>query len=170
MLLIDSILKRIYIRYTPPSFNLVNWEINQIFIDMPREYDAISLKDSYLELDFNVNASAGGHARHTDGDRIRLVNLGPLALFNEYRLTSSNGNEIDNAHVCSVYKLISSSRDSDDLSVGFHRSIEARGRELTNKKTIKGNYHVFFERFFWFCRTSKKCFILFGIQICITKK
>ena len=124
---------------------------------MPREYDAISLKDSYLELDFNVNASAGGHARYTDGDRIRLLNLGPFALFNEYRLTSSNGNEIDNAHVvCSVYKLKSSSRDSDDLSVGFRRSIEARERESTNKKTIKGIYHVFFERFFLVLQNIKK--------------
>ena len=41
-----------------------------------------------------------------------------------------------------MYKLISSSRDSDHLSIGFQRSIEARERELTNNKTTKGNYHV----------------------------
>ena len=34
-----------YIRYTPPSLNLVNGEINQIFIDIPREDSAISLRD-----------------------------------------------------------------------------------------------------------------------------
>ena len=39
-------------------------------------------------------------------------------------------------------KLISSSRDSDDLSVGFHRSIEAGERELTINKSARENYHV----------------------------
>ena len=39
-----------------------------------------------------------------------------------------------------MHKLISNSRDSDELSIDFHRSIEARERELTNKKTTKGNY------------------------------
>ena len=51
-----------YIRYTPPSLNLVNGENNQIFIDIPREDRAISLKDSYLELNFNVTHRAGAYA------------------------------------------------------------------------------------------------------------
>ena len=41
-----------------------------------------------------------------------------------------------------MYNLISSSRDSDDLSIGFHRSNETREREMTNNKTTGGNYHV----------------------------
>ena len=61
-------------------------------------------------------------------------------------MTSSSGKEIEeieNAHViCFLHKLISNSRDSDDLSIGFHRIIDARGRELTNNKATKGNYHV----------------------------
>ena len=61
-------------------------------------------------------------------------------------MTSSSGTEveeIDNAHViCLLYKLISSSRDSVDLSIGFHRSIETRERELNINKTTRGNYHV----------------------------
>ena len=104
------------------------------------------MKDSYLELDFNVTHRVGAHARHADGDRLGLVNLGPIALFNKYRLTSSSGKEIDetdNAHViCLMNKLISSSRDSDDLSNGSHRSKEVRERELSNKKITKGNYDV----------------------------
>ena len=55
------ILKSDYIRYKPPSLNLVKGENNQIFIDIPREDSAISLKDSYLELDFNVTHRAGAH-------------------------------------------------------------------------------------------------------------
>ena len=64
-----------YIRYTPPSLNLVNGENNQIFIDIPREDCAISLKDSYLELDFIVIHRASAHARYADGNHIRLVKL-----------------------------------------------------------------------------------------------
>ena len=79
------ILKFDYLRYTPPSLNLVNGEINQIFIDIPREDSVFSLRDSYLELDFSVTHRAGAHARYVDGVHIRLVNLGPIALFIKYR-------------------------------------------------------------------------------------
>ena len=138
-----------YIRYTPHSLNLVNGENNQIFIDIPQEDSAILLKDSYLELDFNVTHRDAAHARYADGDHIQLVNLRPMELFIKYRLTSSSGNEIeeiDNAHViCLMHKLISSSRssrDSDYLSIGFHQTNGVRERELTNIKTAKGNYLV----------------------------
>ena len=104
------------------------------------------MKDSYLELDFSVTHRAGAHARYVDGDHIRLVNLRPIALFNKYRLTSSSGKEIEevyNSHVfCLMYKLISSSRYSDELSIGFHRSNGIRERELSNKKPTKENFNV----------------------------
>ena len=74
------------------------------------------------------------------------VNLGPFVLFIKHRLTSSSDNgleEIDNAYVsCLMYKILSSSRDCDDLSNGFHRSVETRWRELTKNKTSEVNYHV----------------------------
>ena len=137
-----------YIRYTPPSLYLVNGENIQNFNNIPREDRAISLKDNYLELDLSVTHRAGAHARFADGDHIRLVKLSPMALFNKYRLTSSSGKEmeeIDNTHViCLIYKVISSSRDSDDLSIDFQGSIEARERELTNNKATESNYHVRF--------------------------
>ena len=75
---------------------------NQIIIDIPGEDSAISLRDSYLELDFTVTHRTRAHARCADGDQIRLVNSGPIALFNKYRLTGSSGKEIeeiDKAHV-----------------------------------------------------------------------
>ena len=115
----------------------------QIFIEIPKENSASSLRDSYLQLDFDVTHRTGAHIRYADTDDIRLVNSGPLASF---RLTSSSGREVeenDNAHVnCLFYKLISSSSDSDDLSIGFPRSNEARERDLTRIKTTKSNYHV----------------------------
>ena len=61
-------------------------------------------------------------------------------------MTSNSGKEIeeiDIAHViCLLYKLISSSGGSDDLSISFHRSNESRERDSTNNGTTKGNYHV----------------------------
>ena len=75
------ILKCDYIKYTQPSLYLVNGENIQIFNDIPREDSAISLKDSYLELDFSATHRVGVHNRYVDGDLIRLVNLGPIALF-----------------------------------------------------------------------------------------
>ena len=61
-------------------------------------------------------------------------------------MPSSSGKEIEeteNAHViCLLYKLISSSRHSDDLSIALHRSFEARERQLSITQKTKGNYHV----------------------------
>ena len=105
------------------------------FFDKFRDDSAISLKDSNLELHSEVCHIADAQARYADGNHRGLVNLGHIAFFNKYRLINSSGKEIeenDFAHViCLKYKLLSSSRDSDNLSVGFHRSIEAREKELT---------------------------------------
>ena len=119
------------------------------------------MKDNYLELDFNVTQTAGAQARYAGSYHKRLVNLGPVALFIIYSLTSSSGKEteeIDNAVViCLMHKLISSNRDSVDSSFSFHRSNEARERELTNNETqlteiIKLEL---FKRFFRFCSKSR---------------
>ena len=41
-----------------------------------------------------------------------------------------------------IYKLLTSSRGSDDLSFGFDRGRNRRQRELTNNKNFKGKYLV----------------------------
>ena len=97
--------------------------------------------DSYLEFDFDVTHRADAHARCVGKDHIRLVNLGPMALFNKNRLTSSGGKELEetgNAHViCSLYKLISSSRDSEDLSKGFHKRLKFEKENSPKIKQLK---------------------------------
>ena len=40
-----------------------------------------------------------------------------------------------------MYKLLTSSRESDDLSIGFDRSLDRRQRELTNNETQKRKFH-----------------------------
>ena len=77
------IVKCDYIRYTPPSLYVVKGENNLIFIDILREDSAISLRDSYLELDLSVTHRADAHIWYVDNDHIGLVNLGHLAIFNK---------------------------------------------------------------------------------------
>ena len=134
------------------------------------------MKDSDLELDFNATHRAGGHARYADGEHIRLVNLGPTASINKYRLTSFSGKEIeeiDNAHVISLmHKLLSSSRNCDDLSIGFNRSIDARERELNNIKTTKRNYHVriYLKDNFGFAERQDNCTYGLGYKLTLKKQ
>ena len=129
------------------------------------------MKGSYLELDFNVTHTAGAHARFVDGDHKKLVNLGLIALFIKYRLASSSGKEIeeiDKAHVvCLMHKLLSRSRDTDDFSIGFHRSNAVRQRELTNNKTTKRNYQVrsFLQDIFGFAKHDDNCTYGLGYKL-----
>ena len=101
--------------------------------------------NSYLELNFDVLHAATNN-RYADGNDIRLVNLGPIPLFSNYKLTTSSGKHlenIDHTHIVSLmYKLVTSGRGSDDLSIGFDRDRNRRQRGLSNFKTHKGKYHV----------------------------
>ena len=116
-----------------------------MYNNIPREDSVISLLNSYLELNFDVLHAATNN-RYVDFKDIRLVNLGPICSFSKYKLTTSSGKHfenIDHAHVVSLmYKLLTSSRGSDDLSIGFERDRNRRQRELTINKSQKGKYHV----------------------------
>ena len=61
----------------------------------------ISLLNSFLDLNFAVLHAATGN-RFVDNDDIRLVNLGPIAFLNSYKLTitSSRRNlEVSHGHI-----------------------------------------------------------------------
>ena len=72
--------------------------------------------------------------------------MGPIALFNNYKLTTSIGKhleDITHAHIVSlIYKLITSSTNSDDLLFGFDRSRNRKKDELAQNKNVKGKYQV----------------------------
>ena len=140
-----DILKCDYIRYSPSEISTINTPNSQVYINIPREGSVISLLNSYLELNFDVLHAATKN-RYAEGNDIRLVNLGPIALFSNYKLTTSSGKHlenIDHTHIVSLmYKLLTSSRGSVDLSIGFDRDRNRRQRELTNNKTQKGKFHV----------------------------
>ena len=98
--------------------------------------------DSRLDLSFDVLHAATGNSS-INGDNVRIINFGPTAFFSNYDLTSSSGKHqksIDYAHIVFLkFKLLISARESDDLSIGFHRSGDNRKQELTTNKNKKGN-------------------------------
>ena len=140
-----KILKCDYIRYSPSEISTMNTPNSQIYIIIPREDSVFSLLNSYIEINFDVLKAVTSN-RYADADDIRLINLGSIALFSNYKLTTSSGKHLENvdhAHiVCLMYELLSSSRDSDDLSIGFDRSRDRKKPELINNKTQKGKYHL----------------------------
>ena len=84
--------------------------------------------NSNLDLNLDV-VHAATKNRYVDGIDIRLVNLHPVALFGNYKLTSSSGKhlkDINQAHFVSLlYIMKTSAKDTNDLSIGFDRD---RGR------------------------------------------
>ena len=81
-------LKCDYIRYSPSEKSTINTANSQIYINIPREDSVVSLLNSYLDLNFDVLHAATNN-RYVDGNDIRLVKLGPIALFSKYKLTTS---------------------------------------------------------------------------------
>ena len=158
------ILKCDYIRYSPAETSTINTPNSQIYINIPREDSVISLLNSYLDLNFEVIKKAD-NSRYGNGNDIRLVNLGPIDLFSNFKLTTSSRKhleDISHAHLVSLmYKLITSSKNSDDLSIGFDHSRARRQDEMTNKKRVKCRYRVgnMLKDIFGFCRTSRKSYI-----------
>ena len=163
-----------YIRYSPAEISTINTANSQIYINIPREVSVISLLNSYLELKFDV-LNAANNNRYVDANDIRLVNLGPIALFSNYKLTTSSGKqleEISHAHIVSLmYKLLTSSRDSDDLSIGFDRNRGRRKNELSSNKNIKGKYHIRFylKDIFGFAEHQEKGTYGLGYKLTLTR-
>ena len=100
--------------------------------------------------------------RYVDGDDIWLIILAIIALFSNFELTNRSGKHLEkiyHAHiVLLLYKLLTSIRGSDDLSIGFDRDRERRKNEVSNNKNIKGKSHVriYLEDIFGFADTWKK--------------
>ena len=65
-------------------------------------------------------------SRFANGNGIRLIILGPIALFSKCKLTTRSGKhleDISHARIVSLmYKLISSAKDGNDLSIGSDHS------------------------------------------------
>ena len=113
-------LKRKHIRYSPSEISTINTPNRHIKTIIPREVSVNTVSNSRRDVNFDV-LNATTNNRYVDGDDIRLNNIGPVALFSIYKMTSSSGKhieEIRHAHIVSlVYKLTTSAEDSDYLSI-----------------------------------------------------
>ena len=72
---------------------------------MPREDSVISLLNSYLDLNFEVIKKADD-SRYANGNDIKLVNLGPIALFSNFKLTTSSGKHLEDINHAQLISLI----------------------------------------------------------------
>ena len=168
------ILKCDFIRYSPAETSTINTPNSQIYINIPREDSVISLLNSYLDLNFEV-IKKNDDSRYANGKDIRLVNLGLVALFSNFKLTTSSGKHLDDishAHLVSLmYKLITSSKDSNDLSIGFDYSRNRRRDELALNKNIKGKYHVkiMLKDVFGFAEHQEKATYGLGYKLTLTR-
>ena len=168
------ILKCDYIRYSPSEISTINTANSQIFINIPREDSLISLLNSYIDLNFDV-VHGVNNDRYENNTEIRLVNLGPVALFSNYKLTTNSGKhleEVIHAHIVSLmYKLITTSKGCDELSIGFDRDRTRRRNELTNNKNVKGKYHlrIYLKDFFGFAEHQEKATYGLGYKLTLTR-
>ena len=71
----------------------INTTNSQIYINIPREDSVIYSLNSCLDLNFDVDHATTNN-RYLDNNDLRLVNLGPTALFIIYKLTTSPGKHL----------------------------------------------------------------------------
>ena len=101
--------------------------------------------------------------------------MGPVSLFSNFKLTTSSGKhleDISHAHLVSLmFKLITSSKNSDDLSIGFDRSRARRQDEMTDNEREKGKYHVrlMLKDVFGFAEDQEKATFGLGYKLTLTR-
>ena len=102
--------------------------------------------NSYVVLNFQVIKEIV-NSWYGNGKDKRLVILGPVALFSNFKFTTSSGKhmeDISHAHIVSLlYKPITSAKDSDDLSFGFDWNCRKRPNELTGNKNIASKRRMY---------------------------
>ena len=169
-----SLLKCDYIRYSPSEIATIKTANSQKDTKRFREDSVTSLSKSYFDLNFYV-VHAATNNRCADSNDKRLVNLRPIALFSNYKLTTSSGKrleDITNAQLVSLmYILITNTRGSDDLSFRFDRDRGRWQRELTNDKNQRGKYHVrnYLKDVFGCGEQQLKCTVGLGYKLTLTR-
>ena len=134
-----------YNRYSPAEISTMKTLKSQIYINILREDSVTSLLNSYLDLNFEVIEKAD-KSRYRNGNDVRLVNLGLIVLFSNFKLSTSSVRhleDISHAHIVFLmYNLITSAKGSHDLSIAFDRDCGRRRDKLVHNKNTKGKYHL----------------------------
>ena len=174
MKLIETFLKCDYIRYPPSEVSTINTANSQTYIILPGENSVISLLNRFIILNFDL-VQAGTNKRYVDGNDTRLVSLDSIALFRNHKLTASSGKRLEDIihpHIVSLmYKILTTFRSSDDLSISFYRDRNTRQQELTNNRNHKGKYHLrnILEDVFRFAEHHEKATYGLGYKVILTR-
>ena len=83
----------------------INTPNSQIYINIPREDSVISLLNSYLDLNFEVIKKAD-NSGYGKGNDLRLVNLVPIALFSNFKITTSSGKHLEDISHAQLVSLM----------------------------------------------------------------
>ena len=98
-------MKCAYTRYSQSEISTINIPNNHINIITPREDSVISLLNSFTEVNFDVLHAATNN-RYADGNDVRLVNVGPIALFSNYKLTTSPEKHLGDKNYARIVSLM----------------------------------------------------------------
>ena len=96
-------------------------------------------------------------------------------MLSNFELTTSSSKHIENishAHIVFLmYKLLTSSTSSDDLSINFDRDRNMRPDELTKNKNIKSKYHltIKLKDVFGFAEGQEKATCGLGYKLTLTE-
>ena len=165
----DPNIKRDFIKRYHQDGAKVNNENRNIKIYFGENLNYIQIGNSYLEIDIEVEKV--DNTSFTNADQIRLVNNGLAYIFQEGRLSTSAGTEIEhNKNLDNVsYKMRLLAQKDEDMSSYFDKIDETEGginnstlKQLLidshtnedNKGKIRANLLI--EQIFGFCKTFKK--------------
>ena len=162
--------------YSPAEASTINTPNSQIYTNIPQEDGVIILLYFYLDLIFKIIKKADSSRYAANGNDIRLNNLGQIVLFSNFKITTSSRKLLEDfSHadlVSLMYKLIRSSKDSDDLSIIFDRSRNRRRDELALNKNLKGVNHlrIMLRDVFGFAECQAKTTYDLGYKFTLTRK
>ena len=101
-----SILKCVYIRFSPSETSSINTANSLIYSNIPREDSFIFLLNRYLDFDVLHAATNNRLPIIIDGNDRRLVNLGPIATFSNHKSTTSTGKHLDDSNPAHIVSLM----------------------------------------------------------------
>ena len=122
------------------TMNTINTIIN---IMLNREENHLSLRDSYLEIEFVVSDDAVGV--FANNANIRLVNYGMMALHSSVKLETSGGRTNEYIDICHpnllIHKLLTST--DDEYESGFVRNQGNRDSQLKGDHIAAERGHMY---------------------------
>ena len=131
----DTIIKRDFIKISHQHGVEVNNENQNIKFYFGENLNYIQIGNAYLEIDIEVKQA--DNTNFTNADQIRLVNNGLACIFQQGKMSTSAGTEIEHnknlRHVSTIMRLLT--QKEGDFSSCFDKIDETEGG--INNSTLK---------------------------------